>query len=199
MIISKFDFNRLDYCINFVFFFLRILTLKIVYVRLFSNVLATTNSFWKRTTKKCKKTICPSNILVIKSKTDTILDAKIKWGFNKPQGIKKEILLNLFILLLLPKNKIIKTAKNGNLVKNTIASIGQQKPTLAKRNRNKKINWKVENNKKATEKKLKELAFIGKKLLTIVAKNIKIIKKVKKAAFTIQLVAESIWKQKHQK
>jgi hypothetical protein len=94
---------------------------------------------------------------------------------------------------LLPKNKIIKTAKNGNLVKkHTIASIGQQKPTLAKRNRNKKINWKVENNKKATEKKLKELAFIGKKLLTIVAKNIKIIKKVKKAAFTIQLVAESI-------
>jgi hypothetical protein len=28
-------------------------------------------------------------------------------------------LLNLFILLLLPKNKIIKTAKNGNLVKET--------------------------------------------------------------------------------
>lgn len=52
---------------------------------------------------------------------------------------------------------------------------------MAKRNRNKKINWKVENNKKATEKKLKELAFIGKKLfLTIVAKNTKIIKKVKK-------------------
>jgi len=36
------------------------------------------------------------------------------------------------------------------------------------------------------------MAFIGKKLFTIVAKKIKIIKKAKKAAFTIQLVAESI-------
>lgn len=76
--------------------------------------------------------------------------------------------------------------KNHGLNWTTDTHIGK------KRNRNKKINWKVENNKKATEKKLKELAFIGKKLLTIVAKNIKIIKKVKKAAFTIQLVAESI-------
>lgn len=52
MIISKFDFDRLNYCIILVFFFLRILTLKIVYVRLFSNVLATNKLFLKEDHKK---------------------------------------------------------------------------------------------------------------------------------------------------
>jgi hypothetical protein len=90
------------------------------------------------------------------------------------------------------KNKIIKIIKLAIWYLKPWPQLDNRHPHFKNKNRNKKINWKVENNKKATEKKLKELAFIGKKLLTIVAKNIKIIKKVKKAAFTIQLVAESI-------